>query len=129
MRHFAYIMFISSNRTLFQFWQLDNLEKHQNVSKYYNSDCLKNIIFLFLSLLTTKLVKESHIKARMLIIFLNIVLKQPWNSFNNKFQYQWKDQKAVLSMENARTLLPVNCSNFKLKQCNRSQSYEKRQEN
>ena len=70
-------MFISSNRTLFQFWQLDNLEKHQNVSKYYNSDCLKNILFLFLSLLTTKLVKESHIKAIMLIIFLNIALKQP----------------------------------------------------
>ena len=42
---------------------------------------------------TTKFVKNSHIEARIVFIFLKNVLKQIWNSFNTKFQPQWKDQE------------------------------------
>ena len=50
------------------------------------------IFFLrFMFLLTTKFVKNSHIYARILFIFLKIVIKQTWSSFDTKFQPLWKD--------------------------------------
>ena len=64
-----------------------NLVKHQNVSKYYENDCV--IFFFFLMfLLTALIVKNSHIHGRILSIFLKNVLKQTWESFSNKFQPQ-----------------------------------------
>ena len=45
-------------------------------------------------LLTAKLVKNSHIQARIFFIFLKDVLKQTWNSFNTKLQTQCKDGKS-----------------------------------
>ena len=45
-------------------------------------------------LLATKCVKNSHIYARIFLIFLKNVLKQTWNSFNTKFQAQWKDRES-----------------------------------
>ena len=44
--------------------------------------------------LTSKLVKNSDISARIFFIFLKNVFKQTGNSFNTKFQPQWKDQKS-----------------------------------
>ena len=38
-----------------------NLAKHWKVSKYYETDCLQNFLLLFMFLLTTKFVKNSHI--------------------------------------------------------------------
>ena len=34
----------------------ENLMKHQKVSKYYDHDCLKNIILFYMFLLTAKIV-------------------------------------------------------------------------
>ena len=55
---------------------LKNLAERQKVSKYYENDCLQNFIFLHISAVTAKYVKNSHIKARIYVIFLEIVLKQ-----------------------------------------------------
>ena len=38
-----------------------NLAKHWKVSKYYETDCLQNFLLLFMFLLTTNFVKNSHI--------------------------------------------------------------------
>ena len=47
-------------------------------------------------LLIAKLVKNSHILARIFFTFLENVLKQTWNSFNIKIQRQcvkrWETQ-------------------------------------
>ena len=90
MRQLVYTMFISKNRPSFPLWWKQNLEKHQQVSKYYEKDCLQNFLFLFRSLLPTKFVKNSHILDKIYFIFLKNVLKQIRNSFNTKFQAQWK---------------------------------------
>ena len=39
----------------------ENLVKHQRVSKYYKNDCLQNVLLHYISLLTAKFVKKSHI--------------------------------------------------------------------
>ena len=49
--------------------------------------------FVFMSLLTAKFVKKSHIEARIYFIILKNVLKQTWNFFNTKFGPQWKNPK------------------------------------
>ena len=46
-----------------------------------------------MALLTAKFVKNSHIWPRIYFIFLKNVLKESWNSFNTKFQPQWKARK------------------------------------
>ena len=61
MRQFVYIIYISNNRALFHFWGKQNLLKHQKVPKYYETGCLKNLLLLFMSLLTAPIVKDSHI--------------------------------------------------------------------
>ena len=43
-----------------------------------------------MSLLPTKFIKNSHIWGKIYFIFLKNVLKQTRNSFNTKFQAQWK---------------------------------------
>ena len=70
MRQHVYTTFISNNRPSFHLWCKENLVKHQKVSKYYENDCLQNFIFPFMSLLTAKFVKSSHIWARIYFIFL-----------------------------------------------------------
>ena len=54
----------------------------------------KIFLYLFMFLLTTKLVKNSDISARIFFIFLKNVFKQTWNSFNTKFEPKWKCQKS-----------------------------------
>ena len=90
MRQLVYTMFLSNNRPSFPLWWKQNLVKHQQVSKYYVNDCLQNFVLLFISLLPTKFVKNSHIWSKIYLIFLKNVLKQTWNSFNTKFQAQRK---------------------------------------
>ena len=54
----------------------------------------------------------------MYFIFLKNVLKQTWNSFNAKFQPQWKDsEKQFPSIANFSNFLELNCSNVGLQQC------------
>ena len=57
-------------------------------------------------LLTTKFVKSSQIYARTFFIFVNNVLKHTWNSFNAKFQAQWKDWKCSYQV---RQILGLFC--------------------
>ena len=93
--------------------------KTSKVSKYYETDCLQNFLLLFMLLLTTAFVKNSHIKARNFLTFVENVLKQTWNSFNTKFQTQLKDcesRKQLSRKRNFRTFLSINCSNFRFKQ-------------
>ena len=45
-------------------------------------------------LLTTNFVKNGHIYAIILYIFLKTVLNQTLKTFNTNFRRQWKDQKS-----------------------------------
>ena len=51
------------NYTCIKFCQIDpqNLVKHQEVSKHYENDCLKNFLLLFMSSLMAAINKNSHI--------------------------------------------------------------------
>ena len=61
MRQVIYAIFISNNRPWFHLWLKENLVKHQKISKYYENDCLQSFVLLFLSLLATPIVENSHI--------------------------------------------------------------------
>ena len=111
-------MFISNDCPSFHLWWKKNLVKHWKVSKYYETDYLENFLLLFMFLLTSKFVRNSHIEVRIFFIFLKNILKQTSNSFNTKFQPPWKDWKSSYKV-NFRTFLPLSCSNFRLKQCER----------
>ena len=39
VRQVVHAMFIANNRTSFHLWGMENLVKHQKVSKYYGNDC------------------------------------------------------------------------------------------
>ena len=65
-------------------------------------------------LLTVKLVKHSQIYARTFFTCLKNVQKHAGNFFNTKFQPQ---EKEFRSKANFRTFLPRDCSNVRLKQC------------
>ena len=90
MRQLVYTILISKNRTSFHLWWNENLGKLQQVSKYYGKDCLQIFLLLLMSLLKTKFVKNSHIWGKIYLTFLKNELKQTRNSFNTKFQAQWK---------------------------------------
>ena len=47
----------------------NDLVKHQKVSKYYETGCLQNFLLLFIFLLTTEFVKNSHVWARIFFIY------------------------------------------------------------
>ena len=49
---------------------------------------------LYMFLLTTKFVRNSHFQGRIFFIFLKTFLRETRNSFNTKFQPQWKDRKS-----------------------------------
>ena len=77
-------MFIINNRASFHSWCKKKLEKHQKVAKYFDHDCLKNFLLLFMSLLTDQIAKNSHIFDRIYFIFLK---KRPRPNLK-VFQYQ-----------------------------------------
>ena len=54
----------------------ENLVKHQKVSKHCENDFLQSLFLLLMSLLTAPIVRNSHIYARIYLIFLENVLKQ-----------------------------------------------------
>ena len=51
-------------------WWKENLLNHKKVSKYYEYDCLQNFILLFMSSLTSFIVKNSRILTGIYFIFL-----------------------------------------------------------
>ena len=106
MRQLVCTMFLSNNRPSFPLWWKQNLVKHQQVSKYSENDSLQIFFLLFMSLLPTKFVKNSHIWDKIYFIFLKNVLKQTRNSFNTKFQAQWT---ASSSSYQLKQILAVFC--------------------
>ena len=106
MRQLVYTILINNNRPSFHLWWNKNLGKLQQVSKYYEKDCLRTCLFLFMSLLPTTFVKNSHICGKIYFTFLKNVLKQTWYSFNTKFQAQWK---ACSSSYQLKQILAVFC--------------------
>ena len=83
-------MFISNNDASFHLWQKKKLVKHQNVSKYDDTDCLQIFLLLLMSLLTIPIVKNSHILAGIYFIFLR---KRPRPN-TKVYQYQiWSSAK------------------------------------
>ena len=87
-----YNNFISNNHTLFNLRWKENVQKHQKVSKLYDNYCLQKFVLSFLLLVTTPVVRNSHIQARFYFIFLKNILKPTWNRFNNKF---WSQSKCL----------------------------------
>ena len=69
-------MFITNNYDSLHLWWHENFVQHQNVSKYYAEDCLKNFILLYISELTASIAKTSHFLAQIYFIFLEIVIHQ-----------------------------------------------------
>ena len=99
MRQLVYTMFISNNRAWLCLWWKENLLKHQRVSKYYENDCLQNLLLHFMSLLTTRFVKNCHIWAGIYLIFLKKVLKQIEMLLIPNFDLSKKIGKAVIKWE------------------------------
>ena len=99
-------MFISNNRPSLPLWWKENLIKHQQVSKYYGNDSLQNFLLVFMSLIPTKFVRNSHIWTKIYFIFLGNVLKQTWNSFYTNIEDQWKSWK---SSYQAKQILALFC--------------------
>ena len=66
--YIAYI-YISNDGALFYLWWKEKLLKCQKLSKYYANGGLQVFLLVFMSLLTTRVVKNSHIKARIYFIF------------------------------------------------------------
>ena len=106
MRQLVYTMLISNNRPSFHLWWKENLGILQQVSKYYEKDCLQIFLLLLMSLLKTKFVKNIHLLGKIYLMFLKNVLKQTRNSFNTKFQAQWKARKSSYQV---RQILPLFC--------------------
>ena len=97
-------MFISNNLPSFQLWRKENLVKHPKVSKLYQTDSLKNFLFLMMFLLPTNFVEKSNIWPRIFFIFLKSVLNHTWNAFNTKFRRQSKDRRSSYLVREAFSL-------------------------
>ena len=90
VRQLVYVMFITNNRDSFHLWWHENFVKHQNVSKYYGKDCLKNFLLLFMSESAASFLKSSHFCGRNL---LHRARKRHTPNFKG-FQYQiWTSVK------------------------------------
>ena len=76
--------------------------KDQKVSKYYENDCLRNILLLFISLLTALTVK-SHVQAEIYFIFLKNVLNKVESVSKPNFDLSEKIGKAVTCKGNFST--------------------------
>ena len=130
MRQIVYTMFIDNDHTSFHFWWKKNLLKNKNISKYYENDCLQNFLLLFRSSLIALIVKNSHILTRIYFIILKIILQQTWKSFKTKFWPNWKDRKSSYQVRQILVFFSrLSYSNFKLKLCEMSPSYQNCQGN
>ena len=87
MRQLVLISFFTNIYASFHLWWQENLLNHQNVSNYFEHDCLQDFRLLFMSLLTALIIKDSHILARVYFIFL----KKCHGPNLNGFQYQILD--------------------------------------
>ena len=107
-------MFVSNNHASFYLRSKKNLVKHQNVSKYYDHDCVHSFGFLPTLWIITPIDKNSHILVRIYFIFLKKIQARP----NLKgFQYQiWKHHKISYQLGQilaffCKLLTQIACSN------------------
>ena len=94
MTQLEYTMFITNNHDSFHLWWQEDFVKRQNVSKYYDQDCMKNSLLLFIPFYQLQLLKIVIFWAGIFFIFLKNVIEQTWKVFNTKFGPQWKDRKS-----------------------------------
>ena len=104
LKKFIDTMFISNDRPSFRLCWKESLGNHQKASKYYAIDCLQNFLWLLMSLLA---VKNSHVKARINLIFLKNFQKQNWNFIYTTFWSHLKDPK---SSYRVRLILAFFCN-------------------
>ena len=81
------------------------MEKHREVSKYYEIDCLQNLLLLFMFLFTTNFAKNSPIYTIILFSLFKSVLNQTLNTFNIKFLREWKDRESSYQLGEAFALV------------------------
>ena len=84
------------------------------------------ILFCFLCFYEQLSLSKTVISRLEFSYPLKNIVKQTLNSVSTKFQPQRKDRKKHLpSKTNFATFLLLNCSTFRLKQCERPCSYQK----
>ena len=101
-------------------WSEKNLLKFQQVSKYFEPNCLQNFLLLFISLLTVLIVKNGHILAK---VFFTILKKRPRPNVKG-IQYQFwtslkRSQKSLSIKTNFGAFLQITCSKFEFNLCQR----------
>ena len=88
MRQLVFTNIITNNNIPFHFWRKKNLIKHQEVSKYYDHDCLYFLLH-FMSLLTAPNLKKGYILTWEQFFFiknhpiLRVFQYQIWTSGNS----------------------------------------------
>ena len=83
-----------------------------------------------MSLITTLVVKNSHILDKVYLIFLKRCSNPTWKLFIAKFLPQWKDPEHSKSSKiNFSAFLRIGCSNFILKLSQRPEIYKHCQNN
>ena len=60
-----------------------------------------------------------------MFVFLKNIVKQIWSSFNTKLEPHWNDQKSSYKVKKKLGFLPLNCDNFRSKECEKPESYQK----
>ena len=94
MRQLVYTMFIISNHAFFLLSWKENFVGHQKVSKYYDHDCQKNFLLLFMFLRIESILKKVVLWLEFTLYFKENVLDQTRKSFNTKFEPQWKGSRS-----------------------------------
>ena len=94
--------------------------KHEKVSKYYETDCLQSFILLFMFLLIAKFVKIVIFRLEFPLSFKKTSQSKLEILLIKNFDLSEKIGNPVTKYANFRTFLPLNCSNFRLKQRERA---------
>ena len=110
-------MLITNNCASFDLCGMENLVRHQNVSKYYENNCLRLFFAFYVSFNSCNCQKQLYLSWNLL--FLSKI--RPKTTFK-VFQYQIltsvkKSEKHLANKPNFSTFLQLSYLNFKLKLC------------
>ena len=109
MRQLVYAIFIINNNASFHFWWEENLVKYQKFSNYYDHDYQQNFIFLFMSLLTPSVVKNSPILAGIYFYLSRTAPQIKLESLSLP-----RLEKSLSSKTICTTFVQLMCSDFRL---------------
>ena len=115
--------FITDNHALFLLWSKENLLNHQKVSKYCKKDCMQNICWVLMSLLTALVVRNSHILEIILFFKKTFYTKLKKCSISNWKRSRKRSEKRKVERSlkqlsnkiNFSAFLQISRSNFRLK--------------